>query len=406
MSYTKNAVVIILPSLFKFGWMGSTKRFLTIYDSFKSNNYEVIVIAQKYENISTQSDLDSEFLSSGDTLRVGFPMWVYKLIRLPFRLFHKKTYEYMVSTLWSNTVDTSRLAERLRHSNVKVIWAMSGQSLDAANLANKLASKLKVNWVYELHDPPIGADIVFENNIITTAHENLLISANSIVTNAARYKDLIIEKYSVFPDKVYNFPLTFTDFKESNLTSVITLGYFGSLSGPRNVDLFAEALQDFYDTKTDLKFGFKLGGLGDGFQSLISGFKKDKRTNDSYEYYGLLDEKELGVHLASCDALIVMQAAQNDLQVPGKIFELLSYKKPIICITSDDTETGDIIAKSGLGIMVSPGNVSSFLSALHYLYNLKKGEVFTQPNEAFIRSFTQNHLENNVLKLVQKNLKR
>jgi glycosyltransferase involved in cell wall biosynthesis len=51
--------------------------------------------------------------------------------------------------------------------------------------------------------------------------------------------------------------------------------------------------------------------------------------------------------MAAADILLVIQP-DTDLQVPGKLFEMLMFEKPILALTGEG-ETADMIVRCGIG---------------------------------------------------------
>ncbi|MFH4896446.1 glycosyltransferase [Vibrio diabolicus] len=384
--------VVILPSLYKFGWMGSTKRYLSIVLALKKLGYEVRTIAQPYEDREKQVALESELSNLGDIIRVGPKVSLMRILRFPLKIISPTIFNYLVSTLWARLVVLDTLLPKAEIPRVEFIWAMSGQSLDAAVLARRISEKYNIPWVYELHDPPIGADIVSQNELISRQHKNLLDKSSFIITNANSYKNLIVEHYKIPEKKIINIYLKIKSFKESNFESNrLNIGYFGSLSSPRNMDFLADCSL-FKSNSFGFDIKLHLAGQGDGFASLQKKFDDRLVCHSKYSFYGLINSTDVESYLSLCDAVIMVQSDVNALQVPGKVFELLSYQKPIIYIMDGYSETSEILSNSGVALLVKNGDLGALDDAVESVLKFKNGELMLKSNKEYASKFLEAEL--------------
>jgi glycosyltransferase involved in cell wall biosynthesis len=73
--------------------------------------------------------------------------------------------------------------------------------------------------------------------------------------------------------------------------------------------------------------------------------------------------------LAAADILVVIQP-DTALQVPGKLFEMLLFDKPILAL-ADDGETADIVRTFGLGTVAAPGDPGAIAAAIRRALELR-----------------------------------
>jgi colanic acid biosynthesis glycosyl transferase WcaI len=74
--------------------------------------------------------------------------------------------------------------------------------------------------------------------------------------------------------------------------------------------------------------------------------------------------------LASADIHVVpLRAGLGSVSVPSKTYSILAAARPIVAAIDADTEVPRILAASGAGIVVQPGDEASFISALNELRN-------------------------------------
>jgi glycosyltransferase involved in cell wall biosynthesis len=100
-------------------------------------------------------------------------------------------------------------------------------------------------------------------------------------------------------------------------------------------------------------------------------------------------------YLAESDVLFFCQVpdyGSASVQLPGKLFEYLYLRKPILALTVPGVTT-DLLERAGLGTVVDPGHASDIKQALYDLYQQwRQGRWRFAPDEAFIRSFERAQL--------------
>jgi hypothetical protein len=411
----KKAIVICLPNAFKFGWLGSTNRLFSIARAFQSLGFEIILIAQDYEDIEIQKTIESDF--PGIIFRCGnYPFYLgkynffRKIVRVFWRLVGLEYTLYQLSLGWSDRFDVKSFYKKnsLSAYDVKLIWGMSGGMLGGANLANKFSNSLQVPWVMELHDPPIGADIKFEFSNIKLEFTRLLNDANLIVPTSDTYYKLLTEKYSINKEKFFPMRLTYKKHDintatESKIDNFWRLGYAGSLNGGRTLSCFVEGLAAAIKLEPDIKLRLKitLAGTGEGFDEVFA-LAKQHQLEDLFEYKGLISSSQANSLMNDCHGMLIVQPTVSNLEIPGKVFQMLSFMKPIIALMDPDSETAAILFKSKVGFVAEITDVEELKFIILKLFKQHVNQVSIKPDIEFIESFSETRLPANLLKIFSK----
>jgi glycosyltransferase involved in cell wall biosynthesis len=124
-------------------------------------------------------------------------------------------------------------------------------------------------------------------------------------------------------------------------------------------------------------------------------FIEQHRLGPYIKYIGYVPHAESVQYLAESDILFFCQVpdyGSASVQLPGKLFEYLYLRKPILALTVPGVTT-DLLERAGLGVVVRPSDVSGIKRALHDLYGQwQQGRWQVTANEAFIRTFERTQL--------------
>ncbi|TVP09761.1 glycosyltransferase [Shewanella sp. MSW] len=405
----KKTVIICIPNAFKFGWLGSTTRLFSITNAFLNLGYEVVVISQAYESETIQKEIETVYpariFRTDATVNypklIGKSLFIRKMVRKLWRLRGQSFSLRKISLGWSSNISLDNVINNdfFHEHDVKLIWGISGGMLDGPNLASRLANKKKVPWVFELHDPPFGADLLDEDPYIKVKYGDLLRKANIIIPTSDTYSRVISNKYSIACSKIFPIFLTYDDqsvtqeYCNCHSENFWCIGYAGSLNGKRTLRTFIEGLACAIEREPAIakKVKLKLAGTGEGFDEIINLAVKYNLSN-IIEFKGLISGGEADELLTQCNALLIVQPSNSNLEIPGKLFKMLSLKKPIIALMDENSETSNIIDKSNLGYITSIDNVEKIKDIVIELYNKHRNHEEVAANVDYIESFSQSNL--------------
>ena len=112
-------------------------------------------------------------------------------------------------------------------------------------------------------------------------------------------------------------------------------------------------------------------------------------------YIGYVPHSESVQYLADSDALFLCQIPEYEsagVKLPGKLFEYLYLRKPVLALTMPGVTTG-ILEHSGLGVIAHPNAVTEIKQALtQLLQHWQKPAGHFAPNDAFIAEFDRTRL--------------
>jgi len=253
-----------------------------------------------------------------------------------------------------------------------------------------LKDRTKIKWIADLADP-ISADYypkiwkpflkLFERKVLAKADF-------IIVTNEALKRKY--EKIINFTDKILlisqGFDLEF--FRSQNKVEKnkkFTLVYTGSFYKDfREPKALVEAL-----AKLNFNFELWLAGRLEGFFPLFNPIK------EQIKYFGVLSHKEVLELQAKADVLVYL-GNKLENQVPGKFYEYLGSKKPILCIIQNEKDpVAGLVRDLRIGEVCfnEPEEIAKAISKLYehwlkdeieriYVYEEDKIKEFSWQNQA------------------------
>ena len=79
------------------------------------------------------------------------------------------------------------------------------------------------------------------------------------------------------------------------------------------------------------------------------------------------------------------------LNVPGKFYEYMATRKPILALTRKNTDLADLIARASCGWVLEPDDEPALTQFLADLAS-EEGRIVTRPNSKEIQSYTRKQL--------------
>jgi glycosyltransferase involved in cell wall biosynthesis len=254
-----------------------------------------------------------------------------------------------------------------------------------------LKSKLRIKWIADLADPILAPYYPnFWKPILRKIEKKVLEKADLIlVTNSFLKKKYA--KHAASKDKILiitqGFDLDFlTSKKEISKNGKFTLAYTGSFyKGFREPKFLIEALK-----RLNFDFEFQLAGRLEDFLSQFEPIKQ------KVKYLGVLPHQEALKVQANSDVLIYL-GNKLDAQVPGKFFEYLGSRRPVLCIVQNKEDpVAKIVRNLGIGEVCSnePGEIYQVLERFYKLWAGNKIEAVYPYQEVQIKEFSwQNQVQ-------------
>ena len=226
-------------------------------------------------------------------------------------------------------------------------------------------------------------------------------AASRIITTNRRVKEMILKRY-----KFLNYhdvtilpqgfdPEDFASHSQGPASQKFRVTHAGVFYGDRTPKYFLQALQRVVATYPDIKSRIEarfIGNLHDEHLRMI----KEMRLEEFVVTTGYLDHAHCVQHLMESDLLWFMLT--NDSQSPGKLYEYLGARKPVLACVRDGF-LKQTIEEADAGIIVEPEDVDGIVDALVKYYRLFAEKKLPRPNEEVIKKYDRVDLTEELSKM-------
>ena len=212
---------------------------------------------------------------------------------------------------------------------------------------------------------------------------------NKISVLSFAMKDFLIDRYSIKENKIYVVYNGYDDLTKSlnhydespvskklnSSTNICTIGYFGSLYEWQGIVDLLKSIKLIYEKKIDF---IKCEIYGDGpLRDFLVRFIYDNKLDNIIFYKGEINKHEIQYCLKNIDALIIPRPSSlaTETIVPLKIFDYISYTKPIIM-----SNVGGLteILNNDECLIFEPGNIDDLSKTLiGFCLNKEKYQEFS-----------------------------
>jgi len=256
-------------------------------------------------------------------------------------------------------------------------------------IGRKLKKNLGIRWIADLRDP--WTDIYYSDKIFQTLParwinrqiESLVLNdADRVIATCNTTRDVFRSKLSrgQSPEKVITITNGFDtdDFGFEKITPErFTITYLGTLAGNYDIEILVKALDRFDAVE---KKEITLLFIGKTDDSVIAGLREEGKV--STELIPYVDHRKAMEFLARSAVLLLVIPSdrKTNEMIPGKLFEYLASKRPVVAIGPKGSDAGIILSETGAGKIFDKNEVDdlgNYLLELHR--NFRKGLFETDP---------------------------
>lgn len=266
-------------------------------------------------------------------------------------------------------------------------------------IANSLQKETKLPWVAGFRDPwtgflttpnrwflPAAIDRSMEHSVFKNATA-IEAAWHGIIKDAlGKYEDLDETKFHHVPNGYDS-----SDFPDGEYTrnEKFTLTYTGSLYGRRNPKSLFEAIEKLIQMGKIDKEKLKLVFVGRFGEEVLEMFE-NASFKECIETVGYVIHKESISYLIKSEALllIVDEAKESEEIVPGKVYEYLGTKRPLLAIAPNESAIAELIYETDAGLVAHQSEIDKIAENLFEFYHhWEKSLPLTQPNLKAIEQY-------------------
>ena len=178
-------------------------------------------------------------------------------------------------------------------------------------------------------------------------------------------------------------------------TKKMRITHAGVFYGDRTPKYFLEALKNIFEEQPEMRSRIEacfVGNFHDEHKKLIGMMGLE----GSVTLTGYLDHSHCVQYMMGSDILWLM--LRNDTQSPGKLYEYLGARKPILACVGEGF-IRQTIEEAGAGFAVAPDDVDGIAVAImSYYEQFEKGEL-PRPKEEIVEKYDRIHLTDQLSKI-------
>ncbi len=278
-------------------------------------------------------------------------------------------------------------SEIIENEDIDAIMSTSSP-ITAHIIAHDLKEKYGIPWVADLRDlwnlnPYINHNALrghFEKRLEMKTFKN--VDALTTTTELAKKTLQSIHPTKKIECVVSGFdPQDFEKTKQTENSEKLTLMYAGSLySGKRDPSILFDAISQLINEEKIDSDKIVVDFYGD--ETNLAELSQKYGIKDNVKIHGRITQSEVLQHQMNSDVLLLISWMNESekMFIPGKVYDCIGCKKPILSIGYNEGSLKDLIDKTNIGYHVS--NVGECKKAIYdYYTKYNKKELKYSGNE-------------------------
>lgn len=229
-----------------------------------------------------------------------------------------------------------------------------------------------------------------ERAVIGRADHVVVTTDKTLEQFLQKYPSVPAERYSVITNGFDPADFSALPAGERLLSSDdFNLTLTGNVEAMFDAAPFLSAVKDLIDEEEGIRARLKVNFIGTR-RGKYDDFIRERRLENTIRYVGYVPHQVSLCYLAESAVLFLCQIPVYEsatTKLSGKLFEYLYMRKPILALTLPGL-TSEILARSGLGVVVDPNDRPGIKKALRELYlQWREGQEHPSADETYIAGF-------------------
>ena len=293
-----------------------------------------------------------------------------------------------------------KLGEKIiaEHPDIKLIYATAPPFTDFL-VAKELSQKYNIPFVIDYRDlwadnPQMFFPTPFHKRKHISLERNVLLNASKAFVITRQMKEKIISRYRFVKHQdisiiSHGFDSDdFADIAPLPQSNKLVFTHSGIFPDDRTPKYFLNAISKFLKSNPNAKDKIELRFIGLLTKQHIKFIYKYRLENISV-ITGYLSHKEAVRQIMSSDILWLMMT--NNIETPGKFFEYIGSKKPLLFM-SPDGALKQIAEEHNASFITAPKNVNKITEKIQTIYSLWEKNKLPVPSNEFVNQFDRKYL--------------
>lgn len=298
-----------------------------------------------------------------------------------------------------------KCCEIIENEDIDAIMS-SSFPITAHTIAHELKEKYDIPWIADLRDlwnlnPYINHTSIrnyFEKRLELKTFENVDVLTTTTPLAQKTLQTLHPNKRIISVVSGYD-PEDFKDIEQTEFSDKLTLMYAGSLyGGKRDPSILFDAINQLINENKIEADNIAINFYGDS-TNLVE-LSQKYNVESIVNIHGRITHKEVLQNQMNSDVLLLISWMNESekMFIPGKVYEYIASKKPILSIGYKEGSLKDLIEKTNIGYHVS--EVSETKKAIYDYYSKYINNELKYEGNEFAEEYSMENTAKNYAKIL------
>ena len=238
----------------------------------------------------------------------------------------------------------------------------------------ELKKRLNIKWISDFRDPWVNLNYLNRFHLLPSVkrrhkklRDKVLINSNSVIVTSEKLKKL----YKEIAPNIFKITNGYDyEYSTVNIDSKFSISHIGSLYPERNPKYLWDIIDEICINNEEFRSNLQINFIGNTSEKIIK-YLSNKTFKSCVKFYDYVDYKRAIEFMCSSQILLMVEVNDNDSSyaIPGKLFDYLNSKRPIIAIGPDRSEVNQILYDTNAGKFFNYNESINLKLHIENLYN-------------------------------------
>jgi len=238
----------------------------------------------------------------------------------------------------------------------------------------ELKKRLNIKWISDFRDPWVNLNYLNRFHLLPSVkrrhkklRDKVLINSNSVIVTSEKLKKL----YKEIAPNIFKITNGYDyEYSTVNIDSKFSISHIGSLYPERNPKYLWDIIDEICINNEEFRSNLQINFIGNTSEKVIK-YLSNKTFKSCVKFFDYVDYKRAIEFMCSSQILLMVEVNDNDSSyaIPGKLFDYLNSKRPIIAIGPDKSEVNQILYDTNAGKFFNYNESINLKLHIENLYN-------------------------------------
>ena len=238
----------------------------------------------------------------------------------------------------------------------------------------ELKKRLNIKWISDFRDPWVNLNYLNRFHLLPSVkrrhkklRDKVLINSNSVIVTSEKLKKL----YKEIAPNIFKITNGYDyEYSTVNIDSKFSISHIGSLYPERNPKYLWDIIDEICINNEEFRSNLQINFIGNTSEKVIK-YLSNKTFKSCVKFFDYVDYKRAIEFMCSSQILLMVEVNDNDSSyaIPGKLFDYLNSKRPIIAIGPDRSEVNQILYDTNAGKFFNYNESINLKLHIENLYN-------------------------------------